>query len=338
MLNGHGDDAYRYQNKIIGNFSSNVNPYGTPEGLISFLKEEITNINTYPEVACESLSLLYEEKNNLPQGTTIFTNGATEAFYMIAKMFQGKYSLIGTPTFSEYEDASRACNHRLTFFPVAGASQIDIDSDLIWLCNPNNPDGGVTSRETILELVETNPQTVFVIDEAYVDFCKGDISVMKEAVNYSNLIVVRSLTKKYTIPGLRLGYLVANHEMIKKLLKFKQPWSVNSLAASAGKYLIENPPPKFELDKILEEKEYLFQELNKVEGVYTVPSDTTFFLLEIEKVDPAGLKDYLAKEHGLLIRDASNFRGLFEVYIRIAVQERHLNQKLVEGIKSWIAL
>ena len=208
---------------------------------------------------------------------------------------------------------------------------------LLWLGNPNNPDGKIILRKDIENICENNPTTIIIIDEAYAELCSGFESVNDLVNTYNNLIVVRSLTKAFAIPGIRLGYIVASTSIIEKLKAIKMPWSVNKIAIEAGKFILDNYQ-KLLPDKnaVSTESKVLQNELNNIAQLEVIPSDCNYFLVKLEKSDAAGLKQYLIENYGLLIRDASNFRGLDNSYFRIAIQKPEYNEMLAEGIKEWI--
>ena len=144
MINGHGDDIYRHERKIVSNFSSNI--YGRQDlsALQNHLCSCIQTIHSYPEPDAYSLVELLAGKNDIQLSNILVTNGAVEAIYLIAQTFRGKKSCVITPTFSEYEDACYINEHTLSF--AASLSQINKDAELVWLCNPNNPTGSVCHK------------------------------------------------------------------------------------------------------------------------------------------------------------------------------------------------
>jgi threonine-phosphate decarboxylase len=144
------------------------------------------------------------------------------------------------------------------------------------------------------------------------------------------------MTKSYAIPGLRLGYITACSELIEKIGVFRMPWSVNQLAIEAGKYLLKAGKSGFDLEAYLVEANRLMTELNAIEGLVVLPTNTHFFLCELINRKASDLKQYLIEKYGILIRDASNFRGLDESFFRIATQSKEENDQLVKTIKEWM--
>ncbi|MBQ4802769.1 pyridoxal phosphate-dependent class II aminotransferase [Aquimarina sp. MMG015] len=335
MLNGHGDDLHLIEGKITHNFSSNVYYKGCPKTLLAHISKNVSLIQNYPSPAASELNKLAAHKFQLPSEQFLFTNGATEAFYLIAQLFSNKKATIVAPTFSEYEDACK--NFQLDYLLVSRTEIKDTDADLVFICNPNNPNGAIFSKNDLEFLFKQKPETTFVIDEAYIEFTNSVESIISLTKNYRNLIVVRSLTKTFTIPGLRLGYIVSNTLIIKKLLTLKMPWSVNSLAIKAGEYIFKNYEAfQFEAAELIEETIIFKEQLEQLDGMKVCESNTSYFLVELLQKSAMELKEYLIVKHQILIRDATNFKGLTGEYIRLSTQSKEANKILIQALKEWM--
>lgn len=335
MIYGHGDDSYNFPGIRI-NFSSNVNPYGISKGLQVHLKSCVEKLNIYPEPLSENLAARIEQQKGLPAGSVLVTNGAVEAFYLLAFLFEKKKSLVYTPSFSEYEDACNLYGHSVkfchnTFFP----GEIKTHVDTVWICNPNNPDGKIFDTQILKWWVLEQPETLFVLDEAYAEFVENSISFEKEAPVFPNLVVVRSLTKRFSVPGLRLGYLVCSSAIMQKLKEKLMPWRVNTLALETGRYCFSDEySDNFQLSELLVESRRLQFEIGQIRGFEVYPSETFFFLVK-GPVKASVLKNELVEKFGILIRDAANFRGLSENHFRISTQMPAENNCLIEALKTW---
>lgn len=327
MLNGHGDDRYQFNKAIIADFSSNVFYEGLSAGLKQQLALSLEKLNNYPEVNAQSLQQALAAWHQLAPSQVLVTNGATEAFYLIAHAYRNKSVTILIPAFAEYEDACRANDlgiHCVTTLPAT------FSTDLVFFGNPNNPTGAILSTTIIKNILNTNPDTMFVIDEAYIDFTKEMVSMVAYLSDFKNLIIVKSLTKTYSIPGLRLGYLLSN--ITDRILPYKMPWSVNALALEAGLYITEHATA-LPLDTLLADTQELMAELRQYVTVFD--SHTNFFLCHTDKGTAADLKLFLINE-GILIRDAANFKSLGPGHFRIATQTKEQNRLLIKGIRAWI--
>ena len=333
MIEGHGDDAYKYK-AIKINFSSNVYNHVDHSGLHKHLFQQMESIRTYPEPEPYSLEKVLAEQLHLPSEEVCVTNGATEAIYLIAQTFRNQISAILMPTFSEYADACRLHGHKVV--SIYNLNRLPERSRLIWLCNPNNPTGEVREKEALISCIEQNPQRIFIIDQSYEFFTQKALFTAREAAEFPNLILLHSMTKRFAVPGLRLGYITACKELLHEIRTQRMPWSVNQLAIEAGHYLLYSSSEyDIDISLLLKEKERLAQSLLSIGGMEIWPSDTHYMLVQMRMGKAASLKEYLATEQGILIRDASNFEGLNEHFFRIATQTPEENDKLVESIKKW---
>lgn len=331
----HGDDGYRYNHEIIADFSTNTWYLGPDPELIRQLQEALGRIHKYPELQGESLTCQLADHHQLAADQILVTNGTAEAIFLIAQAYLGDSSRIITPTFSEYEHACQVYGHKLSFCGSNFiAPKLNTPDGLFWMCNPNNPTGQVFKRDLLKKIIKDNPQTIFIVDEAYSDFCLEETSLVPDLPQFRNLIILKSLTKNHCLPGLRIGYLMAHQMLIKKIAQFRPPWSVNSLALTAGEQLIKFPRIKPEL--LLEHHAIAraFQnELAAIPGFEVQPSSTGFFLVKTP-FRASELKETLVNEYGLLIRDASNFRTLSPHHIRLAALSRHKNELLIKALQE----
>lgn len=336
MIYGHGDDLYSHGQTIKYNFSSNVDRHQDYSGLRNFLTSQIECIHSYPEPSAQSLVTTLSGILHIEEETLLATNGATEAIYLIAQCFAGSKTGIIIPTFSEYEDACSLNKHQLSFYNRI--EDIPSGLDLVWLCNPNNPTGSITDKSVLEKCLSTHSNTLFVIDQSYEYFSTHTVFSAEEAQLYPNLILLHSMTKHFSIPGLRLGYITAQPQIIKQVEVYKMPWSVNQLAIEAGKYLLTQHKSKANIESHLIETKRMMKELSALPTLKVFDSETHFFLIQLNKGTAPKLKRYLIDEHGILIRDASNFRGLGAQYFRIASQTKVENDILIKAIKEWISM
>lgn len=334
MLNGHGDDLYLVAGEIKYNFSSNVYYKGCSQALLAEVAKNTHKIQNYPSPVASELNVLAAKKFQLNKEQFLFTNGATEAFYLITQLFFNRKAAIVAPTFSEYEDACKIFN--LEYQLISRNEIKSNDANLVFICNPNNPDGAVFSKHELELFLKEKPSTIFVVDEAYIEFTIATKSIVSLIKEYSNLIVVRSLTKTFSIPGLRLGYIVSQAINIDELLKLKMPWSVNLLAIKAGEYIFNNYNDlKFSTSKLIEETIVFKNHLKQLKGIRVCESNTTYFLVELLTKSAEELKKHLIENHQILIRDATNFSKLKGQYIRLSVQNEKANKILIEALREW---
>ena len=339
MISGHGDDAFHFSRPMVANFSSNVYGHVDLEPLKAHLRQRLDAIGHYPEPEPYSLERALAGRLGISPASICVTNGATEAIYLTAHAFKDRQSTILAPTFSEYADACRLYAHYTPLEKPAKRSEMpdQVLHDVLWLCNPNNPTGGVIPKEQLVKAIEENPETVFVIDQSYGFFTKEPLLSAAEAVAYPNVIQLHSMTKRYAMPGLRLGYITANPALTEMIRTVRMPWSVNALAIEAGLYLCQHPETgPIDLETLLAETQRLRKALNAIPGLTAEPTQTHFFLCHLQKGSAADLKQWLADKHGILIRDASNFEGLDEGHFRIATQTPEENNLLATAIQHYL--
>lgn len=339
MLYGHGDDFYNAKNEVKINFSSNVWHGANLDKLKEHLIEHFDKLTRYPEPDAATLKRLLARRYEIKEENIVVTNGSITAFYLLAQAWRGAKSMIAIPSFSEYEDACRLHEHEISFFPTSDdLSELSLEGqDFCWICNPNNPDGKLISREDLLALIRQNRQTTFVIDQVYADFYPGHLLDLKDIEANPNLLIVQSISKLHKIPGMRIGYLAASEEMIRRISTYLIPWSVNALAIEVGKYILQHPEQfVLPLEQWLGETRRL-QECIRTLGIESYPSAVTFFLNRLpEGKKASSLKDFLLQEKQILIRDASNFRSLDERYFRLSTQRPEENEMLLDAIRDWI--
>ena len=354
MILGHGDDLWRFGRPIIANFSSNVFGRVDLSALKAHLAEHLDDIGHYPEPEPYTLEARLASRHGISPESVCVTNGATEAIYLIALAWRGSRSEIAGPTFSEYEDACRLHGHSVeTVIPTGAktspASVISTgakrsgeisphpQNTMLWLCNPNNPDGRVTPLAELRAAVKASPERIFVLDQSYGFFTREPLLSAAEAVQSGNVLQLHSMTKRYAMPGIRLGYVVGAPELIARIRQARMPWSVNALAIEAGLWLNSHPEAApIDLTALLAEAQRLHNALNSIHGIEVLPTKTHFMLCEIKSGTAAGLKRWLVERDGLLIRDASNFEGLGPGYFRIAAQTAEENDLLVNAIEEYL--
>lgn len=334
----------KYNSKVI-DFSSNINPSGIPLSVKISLQKNLKEIQNYPENLSSSFISNLSKYTKLKKSNLIAGNGAIEIIYNFCFAFLSEKTkvLIPIPTFQEYETASKLYNCRTSYFKTMDLSNDVISfiskipkNGCIFLCNPNNPTGKLLNKKNmslILNSAKKKSCLVFV-DECFIelvpDFNESVLSYVKQ---YNNLFVLRSLTKSFGFPGLRIGYAAANSQMINILQKIQIPWSVNILAQKSAQVAIKNKDHLRKSRSIIKkELAYLITNLSKLDGIECYASTTNFILIKT-KYDSTRIQQKLLKQK-ILIRDCKNFRGLTNHFFRIAVKSHKDNIKLVKALET----
>ena len=331
-------------------FSANINPLGFPEEVRQSVSAHLKQISQYPDPLCTELREALAARHGLDVRKILMGNGSCALIHRIVEAIRPARTLICAPAFGEYAAAARRFGAGIKLFPAREAEEFALNGNrvaealdgvaLVFLCNPNNPTGQALAQADVLRLAEQCRRRgiALVVDEAFVEFTDDPkrFSVLKASRDFENLLVLRSFTKLYGCPGLRLGYLVGAPEVIEKIARCQEPWAVSTLAQAAG--IAALPCEKFRERTrrlIHSERAFLFQRLSRMAGIRPFPSEVNFLLIQIERpdLDAATLRCRLGKE-GILIRDASSFDGLDNRFFRIAVRTREENERLLRVLEE----
>ncbi|HZO10773.1 MAG TPA: histidinol-phosphate transaminase, partial [Nitrososphaeraceae archaeon] len=250
------------------------------------------------------------------------------------------------PTFCEYELASRKMGAKIKHVPLK-RWKLDVDrilektknSDAIFLCNPNNPTG-LFSYDLIERLVKKIDRSIkILIDESFIEFVderKHPKTFIDKINDFQNVVVLRSLTKSFGLAGLRLGYCVSHPSIGKKISHNKITWTINGLAQTAGVTALKNLSHIRRARKIIKtEREFMYASINnKLSSFSAIESDVNFYLIRLHNGRSKQIRDLLLKKNGILVRDCSDFRGMNDKYIRVAVRTRSENLALLDSLES----
>lgn len=325
-------------------FSVNTTPFPLPTTIIEKWFDYIEGISQYPDPNSEALKQTIALKEKISIDSLLIGNGAAQLIFMIALYFQNKRVAIVEPTFSEYRDACRVFNCQIDEIILQSPWQLDVEkviqhskhSDVLFICNPNNPTGVSYSPLQLEYIIEKLQQVTVVIDEAFYDF-KADGKTVIQLINkYPNVIVLRSLTKMYGIAGLRLGYLATHKRLLEKLKCFQNPWSVNSLAQQIGDDCLKNEQYVKEVQQFIKkERDRIFPIIDEL-GYERSNSEVNFYLLkekEKEKDTLPFIKFLI--ELGIIPRHTYNFPSLNGHYLRFAIKTKQENNQLLLALKRW---
>lgn len=342
---------YGLSEKDIIDFSASINPLGPSPGVYRAVMEEFWKIRHYPDTDCGDLPALLAEYLGVGRESLLLGNGGAELIYILPRAIKADRALVLAPTFSEYARAVEAAGGRVQYKVLgrAGADSLADEAagylagcDALFLCNPNNPTGQLFKREELIPLIDAAERAgaFVIVDEAFMDFVpdRESVSLMPMACSRPGLVVLYSMTKFFGIPGLRLGAAVAAADLIGRLKKLKDPWSVNTLAVAAGQAALRDRRHMADtLKTVWEEREYLFNSLSAIPGLKPFPSEANFLLLDVSGtgMESNELVERMARV-GILVRNCANFYGLDTRFIRVAVRTRGENDSLLKSLKCII--
>ena len=323
-------------------FSANINPLGSPP-LEAVVLKELERIGYYPDNKYVEFRQAAARFVGVGPENIVPGNGSSELIRLFAEMIlgEGGLALIPQPTFGEYENQSLLAGGRVCRVEIGpGGMPRFSDSDLndakaAFICNPNNPTGILLPYEEIASLAERceDYETFLLVDEAFIELSDPDQSIAELAPKAEYLFVMRSLTKSFGVPGLRLGFGVTNPVVAEIMDRARIPWSLGSIAAAAGSYLLGQEDFLERSRRVIrDELEYLTSAL-KMLGLRPLESSVNFILVDVASSGIASddLSDRMTAE-GVLIRDCQSF-GLGRSYIRVAVRNRNENEQLISALE-----
>lgn len=347
---GHGGDlwtaaeAYGRPVEDWLDYSSNMNPWGPPDGVEYLIKEHWREITRYPDPAVRRLRSKLSEAYQIPVESILVGNGAAELIDLVVRMLQPEETVLARPSFSEYEEAVHKSGGQIHSvflsrdqqFELRDAKEFAGHGRTVFLGHPNNPTGRLIPSPVLDMLRESG--TRMILDEAFMDFLpdESELSYIRWASESKHIQVIRSMTKFYAIPGIRLGFLVAHPDLIRRLKDVQTQWSVNFLAQLIGEAVLdEHDYADRTRAWLLEERSWLVSELGKL-GLVVFPSDVNFLLVALPEQSDWNVQrlQQAMAERGIMIRDASLFQGLDTSYFRIAIRLRQDNERLLKALKE----
>jgi len=349
---GHGGDlttaeeAFGKKAEDFIDFSSNMNPLGPPDVVRTSLVTYADRIAQYPDPAVRGLRSILAKKHGIAEDAIVVGNGAAELIDLIVRVIQPKTTALAVPCFDEYGDAVRKIGGAIYEIELSGNNGFVLDAEhsqldeareratLFMLGSPNNPTGQLVDPELLAALAESGAYVV--VDEAFMDFVpeEASFSLVQAAAKHERLFVVRSMTKFYSIPGVRLGYIVGSPRLLGQLRRLQVPWSVNSLAQLIGEAVVGDEPfAERTMNWLGIERAWLKGQLELL-GLKVFDSKVNYLLvkLSLEHRLSASMLQLEMGKQGVLIRDASRFAGLDHTYIRVAVKLREHNERLVDAL------
>ncbi len=325
----------------ILDFSASINPLGIPSGVLGAARRALAEAVHYPEIDALALTRGLADFHGLAVANLLAGSGSTELIYQIPRVLRPRRALLVTPAFSEYERslAQAGCeidafalrpeeNFRLD--PARLLAALRADTEMVVLANPGNPTGIGIDPGVIEQLARgIREQALLVVDEAFVDFCPHR-SVMTRVPAHGNLFVLRSLTKFYAIPGLRVGYLAGPARGIARLAEARQPWSLSTPALAAGLACTgEEGYRKQTLEEIPVLRRELAEGLGGL-GMTVYPGEANYLLARLERPGCEVRRAAEAlKKRGILIRNCGSFPPLDGRYLRFAVRSAADNHRLL---------
>lgn len=344
IRSGLVDYAYLEDQSFPIDLSIGINPIGCPKSVNKYLKTKHIDLTSYSEVTAISLRNKIARYNGLNEGEVHVGPGISDLLHVILLTFvdPGDEVLLPEISFPAYEILVLLVRGLPRFIPFTKnmdmdysrlAQQITPKTKLVILCNPNNPTGKAMDREKIIKVIKKRPNTIFMVDEANIDF--GGESLMPYAGKLPNLLVLRSFSKGFGLAGLRIGYVAGPQEKVLAIERRQTPFSTTVLGQKIAELVLGD-------EKFLErskaychkQRVYLEQELTKL-GYTFLSSASNYLLVNVSGKFPDS-KTFISmiNKYGANALDGSVFRSLGGDYVRISPRSHKINKEFIKIVKA----
>ena len=351
-IQAHGGDAKEFARllglnaDILIDFSANINPFGPPAEILASVDASVAAVAAYPEIDAAPFIDSLAATLKIDADSILPGNGSADLLYWLFAWLRPRRVLLAEPGFADYRRAAEASGSEITTLNIRQEDDFDLDKELfesraadvdaVVIGRPNNPTGRLVDGVWLSAMAARLPATVFLVDEAFIDFVDGALSLIRNSVGTRNLMVLRSLTKIFAIPGIRLGYLVGSSDIVSKMTLARPPWPLGCAQIAAGiaaaglEGFVESSR-----SRLAQERRWLSAELKEMVEVEPLDGRANFILIKIlsPKVTSTELMVRLAKM-GFYIRDCRSFAGLSDRYFRIAVRTHEENIMLIDALRE----
>ncbi|OTA14920.1 aminotransferase [Xenorhabdus vietnamensis] len=343
-------EQYGLPANTLIDFSANINPLGAPERVKALIKNSLADIEKYPDVEYRHLHQAIAKAHQCGYMSVMAGNGATELIYAVARYLHPKRALLITPSFAEYRRALQQVGTEIIDYPLTEETGFQpdlrllntlssIQPDCVFITTPNNPTGLMPDSQFMQSLVEycENQGISLIVDESFIDFLPDNRGLIPQIAATEHLYILRSMTKFFAIPGLRLGYLVSGNTMgIAEMKNRRKPWSINTFAARVGEILFDEHDYIAATHQWLKSQQhYLWTQLSAFTELTVWPPSANFLFFRCNK--PCVDLWHALLKHRVLIRHCKNYAGLGERYYRVAVRSEWENQHLIAAMKQVFA-
>jgi threonine-phosphate decarboxylase len=352
----HGGDVYTWAQKAridpaeIIDFSASINPLGPPASVRKAFQKSYNEVSRYPDPYGEELKKALAKHHEMKPTEILLGNGSTQLVYLLCFALRPRKALVAGPAFSEHANALTLAGAKVRFLSLTPNDDFRFSTedfmsawgkadDMAFLTTPNSVTGRLIPRAEIEKIarIALLKKRFLVIDEAFIDFVEEE-SVKQLIWDNPYVIILRSLTKYYALPGLRLGYLLAHSRRVAQFAAYLEPWSVNGPAQKVALACLADARFRLNTERWLHrERSYLAQALIALKRFQPYPSNANFLLVRIaNNASAVGLHSFLLNKK-ILIRACNSFAGLGSDHFRVAVKRRKDNRLLLEALTEWTA-
>jgi threonine-phosphate decarboxylase len=352
---GHGGDlltatsVFSVPSSQFLDLSSNINPFGPPKKVMEQIIEALPTIDKYPDPIHRQFRNALGDTLQIDSDSILVGNGAAECLALAIQALSPKKVGVVYPCFSEYTQFARRYGADVVSCIGTSENRFQPDPaelhtlfqtvDMMIIGHPNNPTGVSYNDVQLREMADWAKayDTYLVIDEAFLDFIEPDKrhTLLPELAVYPHVILVRSMTKIFAIPGIRLGYTIAAPDLIQKMRENQIPWSVNQIALVAGQACLAERDYLIKTRQLIsQERAFLIHTFREQFQWEIWESDANFLLIRLPSHLTSSRLQYLLGRRGILIRDCSMYPGLTEHDFRIAVKKRADHERLISVLKE----
>lgn len=333
--------------KIL-DFSENVHPFGPPAFLADRWPQLFSLTGLYPDPDGEPFRTSVAEFHKVEVNQIAVGNGAAEIFTWLARRYRNRRVVLVEPAFSEYRQTLEAENAKIEAIQLQPETGWQLTTQSVrlaiqgcaalYICNPHNPTGVLLNTETLAEMAQAclEQKCELVLDEAFIDFIGEQASFTELLQQFPNVVIVRSMTKMYAIPGLRLGYAVGQASTIAQLKRGAAHWNVNALSASIGADCLKESAYRGKIIKAATEERLNMQKFLSAHNCRTSDSAVNFLSFQLpEPKDPVSFFEALLKA-GIVLRHTESFQGMDGKWFRIGMKSAESMEILREAIEGWL--
>lgn len=330
-------------------FSANINPLGMPESVKQAIITQLSCAERYPDVEYAQLHEALAAHHGVPVSWILAGNGETESIFTLAQGLKPRRAMVIAPGFAEYRRALNTLDCQVETFALREEDgwqlterilpALTAELDCLFLCTPNNPTGLLPERALLKAIADRCRalNIALVLDEAFIDFIPDQPGFIPLLAHNPHIWVLRSLTKFYAIPGLRLGYLInGDAQAVARLRQYQMPWSINTFAALAGEVALSDVAyQRATRCWLAQEGQRLYQALCNIDGLTVYPGQANYLFLRCER--PGVELQYALLQQHILIRSCANYPGLDARYFRVAIRSEAENQRLLIALRQLLS-
>jgi threonine-phosphate decarboxylase len=363
----HGGQIYQVAKQLgrpvetLIDFSASVNPLGPSGSVLKAMREAVNGCQHYPDPNSEDLRAQLAHEHKISEESILVGNGSAEIIRILPKALGLRHACIVGPTFSEFENSLQLAGVRCTGVNAISAQRYvppieeihgvleewklangrknpkpEIQSQAIFICNPNSPTGRRMALRDIRQIADVVNRIGcwIIVDEAFMDWGPSH-SLMNHMAKCPRLLILRSFTKFFAIPGIRLGYVVGEATVVETIRKHLPPWSVNHVAQAAGLAALQDSRFRSRSQRFMQqERDRFLRDLRTVPGLRVMPSQANFVMVEI--ADDLVTEDIVVRlrDEGIVVRNCQTFSGVTQSALRFAVRLKRDNQRLIFILKK----